>query len=93
MLVISLLSRLIVCRRHLTDIKLDATLQRPPPALHPSHTTTKLLRKLDARVRPGISEVDFVKLFRRCQCGYYVTRRAFMDHECLNEVVDLTNEN
>jgi hypothetical protein len=74
------------------DINADAVLQRRAPALRPSNKTAKLLLKLDARERPGISEVDFIKLFRRCECGYYTTRRAFMDHDCLNEVVDLTND-
>jgi hypothetical protein len=64
--------------------------QRLPPALRPYHKTNKLLAKLDARERPGISELEFQRLFARCECGRYVTRRAFMDHDCLNEVVDLT---
>jgi len=58
--------------------------------MRPSHEMADLLAKLDARERPGISEVDFVTLFRKCECGYHMTRRAFMDHDCLNEVVDLT---
>ena len=27
-----------------------------------------------------------------CECGLITTRRAFTDHDCLNEVIDLTGD-
>jgi hypothetical protein len=51
------------------------------------------MAKLDARGNPGISGLDFHMLFYKCECGLYMTRRAFLDHDCLNEVIDLTNDN
>jgi len=42
--------------------------------MRPSQETADLLAKLDARERPGISEVDFVMLFRKC--GVRVLRDA-----------------
>lgn len=75
------------------DINEDAIPQRGPPVRLPSHKTAELLAKLDAWERPGISQHDFQHLFYRCECGIYVTRRAFKDHDCLNEVVDLTTNN
>jgi hypothetical protein len=77
----------------MTDINADAVLQRPAPARRAFRRTEELLRKLDARERPGLSEVDFLRLFQKCECGYYTTRRAFEDHDCMNEVVDLTKDN
>jgi hypothetical protein len=50
-----------------------------------------MIAKLDARERPGICEAEFKKLFCRCECGLYMTRRVFMAHSCLNEVIDLTD--
>ena len=75
------------------DINADAIPQRRPPNLRPSHKTAEVLAKLDARERPGITEAEFQRLFYRCECGLYVTRRAFMGHDCLNEIVDLTGNN
>jgi hypothetical protein len=77
----------------MADINAGAVLQRPAPARRASHKTAELLHKLDARERPGLSEVDFVRLFQRCECGFYTTRRAFADHDCMNEVIDLTKGN
>jgi hypothetical protein len=76
----------------LLDINANAILQRRPAAIRPSHKTAELLAKLDARERPGISERDFVRLFYKCECGVYVTRRAFLDHRCLDEIIELTDE-
>jgi hypothetical protein len=67
------------------DINAYAIPQRPAPALRPLHKTDELLRKLDARECPGLSEQDFLRLFCRCVCGYYMTRRAFKDHDCMDE--------
>ncbi|KIM86990.1 hypothetical protein PILCRDRAFT_4230 [Piloderma croceum F 1598] len=76
----------------MSGIKTDAILQRRPPVMRPSHKTANLLAKLDARERPGIPEVDFMRLFRKCECGYVMTHRASRDHDCLNKVVDLASK-
>jgi len=68
----------------------------------------KLLR-LDSMNRPGLSEVEFRKLFAKCRCGKITTRRVFKDHICLiahappiiidlthsddDSVIDLTSDN
>jgi hypothetical protein len=41
-----------------------------------------MLVKLDATKRAGICESDFLKLFVRCECGYFMTCRSFRDHAC-----------
>jgi len=41
-----------------------------------------LLKLLDSRVRPGVTEAEFQGLFVKCACGLYFTRRAFRDHIC-----------
>jgi hypothetical protein len=48
------------------------------------------LFKLDAWKRPGLTEADFQVLFVKCQCGLVMTRRVFADHECLEDIIDLT---
>ncbi|KIM83846.1 hypothetical protein PILCRDRAFT_6730 [Piloderma croceum F 1598] len=75
------------------DINADAIPQCRPPNLHQSHKTAELLAKLDAREQPSITKAEFQRLFYRCECSLYVTHRAFMDHDCLNEIVDLTGNN
>ena len=54
--------------------------------------TSTLLELLDSRVRPGVTEKEFGNLFVRCECGLILTRRAFREHGCPKEVVDLTGE-
>jgi hypothetical protein len=78
---------------HLVDINADAIVQARPPLRRKSRRTTELMAKLDARGNPGISGLDFHTLFYKCECGLYMTRRAFLDHDCLNEVIDLTDDN
>jgi hypothetical protein len=78
---------------HLVDINADNNVQARPSLRRKSRRTTELMAKLDARVKPGISGLDFHMLFYKCECGLYMTRRAFLDHDCLNEVVDLTDNN
>jgi hypothetical protein len=41
-----------------------------------------LLKLLDSRVRPGVTEAEFQGLFVKCVCGLYFTRRAFRVHIC-----------
>ena len=59
--------------------------------------------------QPGLSEVEFRKLFAKCCCGKITTRRVFKDHICLiahapliidlthsdndDSVIDLTSDN
>jgi hypothetical protein len=78
---------------HLVDINSDTIVQARPSLRRKSRKTTELLAKLDTRGKPGISGLDFHMLFYKCECGLYMTRRAFPDHDCLNEVVDLTDDN
>jgi hypothetical protein len=53
---------------------------------------SNLLELLDSRVRPGVTEIEFRHLFVKCECGYILTKRAFNDHACSREVVDLTDD-
>jgi hypothetical protein len=78
---------------HWLDINVNTIPERRAPVLRPSRTTETMLAKLNARERPGISEAQFKKLFCRCECGLYTTRQAFKAHDCLNEVIDLTDDN
>jgi len=68
------------------------TCNRPvkPPA-----TTASQLEMLNSRVRPGLSEAEFKRLFARCSCGLIMTRRVFGNHACLPvapTVIDLTSD-
>jgi len=78
---------------HLVDINADTIIQARPPRRRKPRKTTELMTKLDARGKPGISGLNFHMLFYKCECGLYMTRRAFFDHDCLNEVIDLTDDN
>ena len=85
-----------------TDIN-DFILQVPAP-IHRTSTPIKpvriegrrnvsnLLELLDSRVRPGVTEIEFRRLFVKCECGLILTKRAFNDHVCSREVVDLTDD-
>lgn len=53
--------------------------------------TSTLLELLDSRVRPGVTDDEFQRLFARCECGLISTKRAFRDHSCTKEVIDLTS--
>lgn len=59
---------------------------------HHSKTTSELLDKLDARKQPGITAGEFSKLFGRCECGVIMTQRAFAEHRCRLEIIDLTRD-
>ena len=54
------------------------------------------LLRLDAWARPGLSELEFTKLFAKCYCRLVMTRRVFKDHTCFAlarrspAVIDLT---
>jgi hypothetical protein len=59
--------------------------------------TLDRLLKLDSWASPGLTEVDFRKLFVKCRhCGLVTTRRVFKDHICdvlaLGDVIDLTSD-
>jgi hypothetical protein len=55
--------------------------------------TNDLLHRLDSRVKPGLSEPEFRRLFAKCVCGLVMTRRVFWDHDCVeNDVIDLTSD-
>jgi hypothetical protein len=54
--------------------------------------TVELLAQLDARVLPGIPENQFSALFARCECGLVTTARAFNDHKCRVNIIDLTRD-
>lgn len=51
----------------------------------------ELFEQLDSRVTPGITGVQFQRLFNQCECGLVMTRRAFSMHKCIN-FIDLTQE-
>jgi len=53
-------------------------------------STTTLLELLDSRVRPGVTDDEFRNLFVRCECGLILTSRAFSQHACSKEILDLT---
>jgi hypothetical protein len=55
-------------------------------------TVSELFEKLDARVRPGITKAELKRIIVMCECGLITTRRAFDDHDCQNEVIDLTGD-
>jgi hypothetical protein len=59
---------------------------------HHSKTMAELLDKLDARKQPGITAGEFSRLFGRCECGLMMTQRAFGEHRCGVEIVDLTGD-
>jgi hypothetical protein len=66
------------------------------PVRGPEATLDQLLR-LDSWVNPGLSQVDFRKLFAMCRCGLVMTRRVFQDHTCARSppivpVIDLTGD-
>jgi len=45
-------------------------------------TALDLLLRLDAWGNPGLSEFQFKRLFARCRCGMFMTRRVFKSHIC-----------
>jgi len=54
---------------------------------------------MHAWARPGLSELEFAKLFAKCRCGLVMTRRVFKDHMCFvptrlptPAVIDLTSD-
>jgi hypothetical protein len=53
---------------------------------------SNLLELLDSRVRPGVTETEFRHLFVECACKHIFTRRAYRDHACAKEVIDLTGD-
>lgn len=54
---------------------------------------SNLLESLDSRVNPGVTGDEFRRLIVRCcSCGQFTTRRAFRNHKCQNEVIDLTGD-
>ncbi|KIM72923.1 hypothetical protein PILCRDRAFT_15689 [Piloderma croceum F 1598] len=62
-------------------------------------TAIDQLLRLDAWVRPGLSELEFTQLFAKCPCGLIMTRRVFKDHKCFviptrppPAIIDLTLE-
>jgi hypothetical protein len=73
-------------------------LEAPAPRKHTRikgyKSITNLLELLDSRVGAGVTEVEFRRLFVRCDCGHIFTKRAFRTHACTrgNEVIDLTED-
>jgi hypothetical protein len=62
-------------------------------------TLDRLLR-LDSWTRPGLSKLEFNRLFAKCDCGLVMTRRVFRNHVCAVAeaaadppvVIDLTSD-
>jgi hypothetical protein len=66
--------------------------RRAPARVANRSTVSDLLGKLDARMQSGITKAEFKRIFAMCECGLITTRRAFDDHNCQNEVIDLTGD-
>lgn len=70
---------------------------RPSESTDPKTAMDQLLR-LDSSIRPGLTAVEFKRLFAKCRCGLIMTRRVIEDHECARiitvqpqgAVIDLT---
>ncbi|KIM75846.1 hypothetical protein PILCRDRAFT_13219 [Piloderma croceum F 1598] len=60
------------------------------PRISSRKNVTHLLELLDSRVAPGVTGAEFRRLFVKCNCGLFFTRRAFQDHTCVGEQRDLT---
>ena len=62
-------------------------------ALLPLPVTEPLVRRrelisdqfaaLNSKLRPGLLENDFMKLFKKCRCGLVMTRGVFNCHICV----------
>jgi hypothetical protein len=39
-----------------------------------------------------VTDAEFRNLFVRCECKLILTRRAFRQHKCSKEIIDLTGE-
>ena len=76
---------------HPEDINVESIPNSRAPMCR-TKTVPELLEQLDARVRPGIPDSEFLKLFVRCECGLVVTRRAFGEHKCRAAIIDLTED-
>ena len=75
------------------DINAGLVPRRSPPVRFLGHRSiTELLQLLDARVQPGVTVAEFRRLFVRCDCGLITTRRAFKEHVCSKEIIDLTGD-
>jgi hypothetical protein len=47
-----------------------------------AETPLARLLRLDANTRPGLTEIEFSRLFAKCQCGLITTLRVFDSHFC-----------
>jgi hypothetical protein len=56
-----------------------ATYARPARRLE---GTLDRLLQLDSWTRPGLSKLEFNRLFAKCDCGLVMTRRVFRNHVC-----------
>ena len=54
-------------------------------------TVSTLLALLDARQLPGVTDGEFRMLFAKCGCGLITTHRAFKEHRCFHENIDLAD--
>ena len=59
--------------------------------IKPERVLNRLIR-LDSIVRPGLSEVEFNRIFAKCHCGLVMTRRVFEGHICMSDIIDLTSD-
>jgi len=62
--------------------------QAPTQSAKHSPTQTELLQRLDSETRGGITEIQFLRLFAKCECGLITTRRAFENHTCIIDISD-----
>jgi hypothetical protein len=75
---------------HPTDVTSEHFERMRP--LKQARTASRLLRKLDNRVRPGITNEEFRSLVAKCgHCGLITTKRTFALHRCEIEVIELTD--
>jgi hypothetical protein len=75
-----------------TDINEGLVIKRHAPAPSGHKTASTLLVQLDSRLLPGVTEREFRSLFARCDCGMITTQRAFREHKCLSDIIDLTGD-
>jgi len=53
------------------------------------------LTRLNSSARPGLSEIEFKRLFAKCHCGLIMMRQVFRVHTCepaTPVIIDLTDD-
>jgi hypothetical protein len=75
------------------DINDSGLIPQRAPVNAGRRTTSDLLELLDSRASSGVTTDEFKRLVVRCtNCRSFTTRRAFRNHTCQQEVIDLTGD-